>query len=70
MTEDEAKTKWCPMFRVGFHPEYQHNRIHDGKCGNCIASDCMMWRTETSTNCSTGKTSVCGGYCGLGGNHG
>jgi hypothetical protein len=31
MTEQEAKTKWCPM--------------KDMKL--CIASDCMMWRLET-----------------------
>ena len=33
MTEDEAKTKWCPKAA----PD-------QARCGNrCIASDCMWW---------------------------
>ena len=32
MTEDEAKTKWCPM-------------VSDKKyVARCIGSNCMMWR--------------------------
>lgn len=36
MTEDEAKTKWCPRSRepIG-HPH-----------GRCIGSACMAWRTR------------------------
>ena len=33
MTEEEAKTKWCP-------------RAHQGEHQPCIASDCMAWRWE------------------------
>ena len=31
MTEDEAKTKWCPQ-------------AHDGSNQKCIGSKCMAWR--------------------------
>ena len=54
MTEDEAKTKWCPFVRfttpyaakaVDFIAtsvdEHWSNRIDDSRC---IASDCMAWR--------------------------
>jgi hypothetical protein len=44
LTEDEAKTKWCPMQR---HSEQgvggAYNRPTSGGFG-CIASDCMTWR--------------------------
>ena len=36
MTEDEAKTKWCPQSRCA----NQDPSLHD----NCIASMCMAWR--------------------------
>ena len=82
-TEEEAKTKWCPMVR--FHNGYGGG-IWDNKPGsreqatdtstNCIASDCMMWRTykdkviETDSH-GNAITIVSkeeeGGYCGLAG---
>jgi len=59
MTEDEAKTKWCPQIR--FHvigqTEY-NNRQHEFE-GNklvsednvyCLASDCMCWVQDTDIN--------------------
>ena len=59
MTEDDAKTKWCPQVRV----------MSDGGLQadiNCIASDCMMWRFDERRDenmvlvpCDTG------GHCGL-----
>jgi len=62
MKEEEAKTKWCPHGRKSG----ANNRTVDGiPATNCIASDCMMWIEETSTNCSTGVNSACGGHCGL-----
>lgn len=35
MTEDEAKTKWCPM---------------DDFNRRCMASGCMMWRQRQAPN--------------------
>jgi len=47
MTEEEAKTKWCPMRRL---TEIGHVRITNVDPGihtlNCIGSACMMWRTD------------------------
>ena len=36
MTEEEAKTKWCPMTF----------NTPSGEVCRCIASDCMMWVKE------------------------
>ena len=56
MTEDEAKTKWCPYARIsslneGGDDGPSSNRwlgwISDGEVGSvacCIASTCMAWR--------------------------
>lgn len=46
-TEDEAKSKWCPMARVHC-PDAgcSDNRDADGErlgVANCVASDCMLW---------------------------
>ena len=52
MTEDEAKTKWCPMVRViqiRTGPE-RYETLDNRACLNedggpkCIGSECMMWR--------------------------
>lgn len=54
MTEDEAKTKWCPMARVihfhdndgpGISPAAGNRGAHGQPKPEslCIASDCMMW---------------------------
>lgn len=48
-TEDEAKTKWCPLVRISF------GRVSDGSALaavnraqddgiSCLASACMSWR--------------------------
>lgn len=51
MTEEEAKTKWCPMVRVyTFADDDYPKRIElmqreRNEAGNhCIGSACMMWR--------------------------
>lgn len=52
-TEDEAKTKWCPMFRSAVAHDvmgganYATNRDNvpsTGRVDTCIASSCMAWR--------------------------
>jgi hypothetical protein len=71
MTENEAKTKWCPMARVaycGTH-SFAANRMWPDialETAMCIASDCMMWN-YVHPEYVTGKD-VDGdlqGYCGL-----
>ena len=52
MTEDEAKTKWCPFVRA--HSEAgSYNRastkqsedgVEDWGHNKCVASSCMAWR--------------------------
>ena len=65
MKQDEAIRKWCPFSRVLTFDGTTSagcNRVRDGsryKSTNCIASDCMMWRSGAHYN---------EGYCGLAGN--
>jgi len=71
MTEEEAKTKWCPHIQVTSAQsmndvEYGDNRGGGDENHNCIASDCMMWRLDEARDenmvlvpCDTG------GHCGL-----
>lgn len=47
MTEEQAKTKWCPMVRTGLVAGMAVNHHVNGDVKDetrCIASDCMMWR--------------------------
>lgn len=82
MTEEQAKTKWCPMVRiVVVNDHIQENRHgqfravdNDGTGPFCIGSACMMWREEqdkSDTNPrpvdANGKPS---GFCGLAGRWG
>lgn len=59
MTEDQAKTKWCPFSRIGTSGGDGSNRWIESagedattaanyKPVLCIASACMAWRTATN----------------------
>lgn len=46
LTEEEAKTKWCPFVRMVDLRESDDtfNRVGPPAALNCIASACMAWR--------------------------
>lgn len=68
MTEDEAKTKWCPhALELDTYSEtVAHNRFTDGEpVSKCIGSECMAWRkTKLDDMRVLGERT---GYCGLAG---
>ena len=58
MTEEEAKTKWCPMVRLSVgHDDYKESHVAVNRWNGyasalyskCIASDCMMWVTDAQS---------------------
>ena len=54
MTEQEAKTKWCPFARIpviGDRADVTCNRANADadKYANCIGSRCMAWRWMSFT---------------------
>lgn len=54
MTEEQAKTKWCPMIRAGTHGANYHvagnwrgdqiTDVDEREYTRCQGSACMMWR--------------------------
>jgi hypothetical protein len=52
MTEEEAKTKWCPFARVSMAWQSSIGSANRGltedekPLANCIGSACMAWRWE------------------------
>jgi len=59
MTEDEAKTKWCPHVRHTALPMSNGDAaVYDNRssevafhvAGCCIASECMAWRWSMEPN--------------------
>ena len=75
MTEDQAKTKWCPMVRVAYSGgSYNRNSLAgtahvDTKDIRCIGSDCMMWGMKYVEQVDERNVSVLvpDYYCGLAG---
>lgn len=73
MTEQEAKTKWCPNVRVLLlGNSFVANRLGctRDEAYKCIASECMMWRWSSVGAFVNGKYDdnyPAEGYCGLGG---
>ena len=53
MTEDEVKTKWCPMVRFtrDSNGTLWDNRADNNGRPTCIASECMWWVHEKSAWC-------------------
>ena len=71
MTEEEAKTKWCPFARLlGVHHDLRAvtsiNRMKDGipQETYCIGSACMAWRLGRDSNDNPSSKR---GFCGLAG---
>lgn len=60
MTEEEAKTKWCPMVR--FDPEGGINRESPNLVFTCIASCCMMWIWDSHNTHTLKDGKVADGY--------
>lgn len=67
MTEEQARTKWCPYASVA--------NLNLARGSRCIASDCMMWRNlyEAEPPSALNDMPVMatyvkvGGFCGLAG---
>jgi hypothetical protein len=67
MTEDEAKTKWCPFARIADgEPSVAVNRPEPyGDVPHCLASFCMAWRWALVSQ--SAQVNRPDGYCGLAG---
>ena len=67
MTEEEARTKWCPHVRFVIDSElhafignrFEKPSIYNDEC-LCIASECMLWLPDAGFQ-RTGNR----GHCGL-----
>lgn len=64
MTEDEAKTRWCPMYPVGVDLRVTASTNLQYR-SNCIGAACMMWRWDHFRK--NGEPFNTNGYCGIAG---
>lgn len=77
MTEEEAKTKWCPMVKYDLGRSVNRDACYDNAGTHCVGSACMMWRWDAITpeekrqlrvyGDSTGPLLAIPGFCGLAG---
>ncbi len=83
LTEEEAKTKWCPFARCNGETEDHYPISNRGDVMmprndtfaegfRCLASECMAWRSTDNKTfpCAPGdepRPSEPAGYCGLAG---
>ena len=79
MTEEEARTRWCPMARLNVgndtaapYNRYLHSDEYDMAlpgARKCVASDCALWvvdyRAGSSVMDVRGPDVEDGGHCGL-----
>jgi hypothetical protein len=69
MSEEEARTKWCPMVRIMLGHDNQAwqglsvtNRgvtFSGPQDCMCIGSNCMMWRSRERSHCSVTDGTSC-----------
>jgi len=66
MTEDEAKTKWCPFARLAELDGANRGSVsgHDMPLAKCIGTACMAWRWRIIPSKQDPHEA---GYCGLAG---
>lgn len=72
MTEDEAKTKWCPQAinTIEEYGSYNRKAYTGPDCGGaavdclCIASECMWWVWEVRRNTEGVQLNWTHGHCG------
>ncbi|MDE2096539.1 MAG: hypothetical protein KGL39_04775 [Patescibacteria group bacterium] len=79
MTEEEAKTKWCPAsFAIPVQLNADGSGFREGGPWPCSASNCMAWRVNetasfdrwgrpTTRSDEIHKTISLSGFCGLAG---
>lgn len=66
ITEEEAKTKWCPFARLS-EMGGTYNRVGPAAGLYCIASACMTWRWGINPGSEQYPAGTRIGYCGLAG---
>jgi hypothetical protein len=66
VTEEQARTKFCPMARGA------SNAGPPGTVGGhlCVGNDCMAWRDYQITHVHGGASAEKHGYCGMAGRPG